>query len=298
MSEHHHSHHVSGKKLFITILLNVVITLSQVVGGLMSGSLALLSDAVHNLSDVLALVIAYVANRLSLRPSSETKTFGYKRAEILATLFNASALIGIAVFIMIEAIHKLYYPEVVNSIWVIALGGLSIVLNVVSVLLIKDDAHHNMNMRAAYLHLLTDVMTSVAVVVGGLLIYFFELYWVDPVVSILIALYLVKASLGLVRESGGILMQFTPNEVDINAVVAKVLEEKAILNIHHIHLWQLDDHHVHLEAHLDFRENLTLEVSSLIVSELTACVKSSFNITHVTFQTEFNIKDDKTLLSC
>ena len=298
MSEHHHSHHVSGKKLFITILLNVVITLSQVVGGLMSGSLALLSDAVHNLSDVLALVIAYVANRLSLRPSSETKTFGYRRAEILATLFNASALIGIAVFIMIEAAHKLYHPEVVNSVWVIALGVLSIVLNAVSVLLIKDDAHHNMNMRAAYLHLLTDVMTSVAVVVGGLLIYFFELYWVDPVVSVLIALYLVKASVGLVLESGGILMQFTPDDVDINAVVAKVLEEEAILNIHHIHLWQLDDHHVHLEAHLDFRENLTLEVSSHIVSQLVVRVKNSFKITHITFQTEFNTKDDKALLSC
>jgi len=153
MSEHHH-HEVSGKNLFITIILNIIITLSQIVGGIFSGSLALLSDAVHNFSDVLALAIAYFANRLASRPNSESKTFGYKRAEILAALFNSSVLIGIALFLIIEAFHKFYHPAVVHSIWVIALGTFSIVLNALSVLLVKDDAHDNMNIKAAYLHLL------------------------------------------------------------------------------------------------------------------------------------------------
>ena len=297
MSEHNHSHNVSGKKLFITILLNVFITLSQVVGGIMSGSLALLSDAVHNLSDVLALIIAYVANRFAMRPSSETKTFGYKRAEILATLFNASALIGIAVFLIVEAFHKLYHPEVVNSIWVIALGGLSIVLNAISVLLIKDDAHHNMNMRAAYLHLLTDVMTSVAVVVGGLLIYLFEIYCVDPLVTLLIAFYLIWASVSLVGESSAILMQFVPKEISIQELEMVVLKEEAIVNIHHIHLWRLDDKHIHMEAHLDFKENLTLERSNQVLMALENQLKQKFSITHMTFQSEYNRKDSKSLVA-
>jgi len=138
MSEHHHE--VSGKNLFITIVLNIIITLSQIVGGIYSGSLALLSDAMHNFSDVLALFIAYFANRLAARPNNESKTFGYKRAEILAALFNASVLIGIAIFLIVEAFHKFYHPEPINSVWVIGLGALSIVLNAASVMLVKDDA--------------------------------------------------------------------------------------------------------------------------------------------------------------
>ncbi len=197
MSEHHH-HNVSGKNLFITIVLNIIITLSQIVGGILSGSLALLSDAMHNFSDVLALFIAYFANRLAARPNNATKTFGYKRAEILAALFNVSVLIGIAIFLIIEAFHKFYHPEAINSIWVIGLGTLSIVLNAASVLLVKEDAHDNMNIKAAYLHLLTDVMTSVAVVFGGVLMYYFGLFWIDPVISACVAVYLIWASFGLV----------------------------------------------------------------------------------------------------
>lgn len=208
MQEHHHP--VSGKNLFITIILNVIITVAQIIGGIFSGSLALLSDALHNFSDVLALLIAYVANRLAARPNNKDKTFGYKRAEILATLFNASVLIGIGVFLIFESFDKFYNPEIIDSAWVIALGVLSIVLNAVSLLLVKDDAHNNMNIRAAYLHLLTDVMTSVIVVVGGLLMYFYQLYWLDPIASLIIATYLIWASIGLVKESSSILMQFTP----------------------------------------------------------------------------------------
>ena len=125
MSEHHH-HEISGKNLFITIILNIFITLSQIIGGVYSGSLALLSDASHNFSDVLALIIAYVANKLAKRPRTKSETFGYKRAEILAALFNASVLIGIAILLIIEAVKKFIYPEAVNSLWVIGLGLLSI----------------------------------------------------------------------------------------------------------------------------------------------------------------------------
>jgi len=292
MSEHHH-HDVSGKNLFITIILNIIITLSQIVGGIISGSLALLSDAMHNFSDVLALLIAYWANRLAARPNSESKTFGYKRAEILAALFNASVLIGIAIFLIIEAFHKFYHPEAINSIWVIGLGALSIVLNAASVLLVKDDAHDNMNIKAAYLHLLTDVMTSVAVVGGGVLMYYFELFWIDPVISALIALYLIWASIGLVKESSAILMQFTPEGVNIEEVIASIEEESEIANVHHIHIWKLDDNHIHLEAHLDFNEDITLSASNQVIDTLEKKLHDTFDVEHTTFQCEFNRDDSK-----
>ncbi len=296
MSHHHHHHEVSGKNLLITIILNIIITVSQIIGGIISGSLALLSDAMHNFSDVLALVIAYGANRLATRPSSKTRTFGYKRAEILATLFNASVLIGIALFLIVEAFHKLYHPESVDSVWVIGLGLLSIVLNVLSVLLVKDDAHHNMNIKAAYLHLLTDVMTSVAVVLGGVLMYYFELFWIDPVISVVIALYLLSASWGLIRESTAVLMQFAPESVDLDELEQIIIAYDEIENVHHIHLWRLSDHAIHLEAHLDFKDDLTLSASESIIESLEKELHESFKITHTTFQCEYARDDNKAVI--
>ena len=295
MSEHHH-HEVSGKNLFITILLNIVITLSQIIGGIFSGSLALLSDAIHNFSDVLALIIAYVANRLAARENSASKTFGYKRAEILATLFNASVLIGIAIFLIIESFHKFYHPEAINSIWVIGLGSLSIVLNAASVLLVKNDAHDNMNIKAAYLHLLTDVMTSVAVVGGGVLMYYFNLFWIDPLISAMIAVYLIWASIGLVKESSAILMQFTPKEIELSKVIERIQADKAIANVHHIHVWKLSDHRIHLEAHLDFREDILLSESNSVLIQLEKMLHENFDIEHTTFQCEFDRDDNKELI--
>jgi len=292
MSEHHH-HEVSGKNLFITIILNIIITLSQIIGGIFSGSLALLSDAMHNFSDVLALIIAYGANRLAAKENTKEKTFGYKRAEIIAALFNASVLVGIGLFLIIEAFHKFYDPEPINSVWVIALGVLSIVLNAASVLLVKEDAHDNMNIKAAYLHLLTDVMTSVAVVVGGLLMYYFKIFWVDPLVSVVIAIYLLWASVGLIKESTAILMQFTPKEIDLDAIENTVIQETKIDNAHHIHVWKLDDHRIHLEAHLDFNENISLQEATEVIDRLEAMLSETFHITHTTFQCEYNRCDNK-----
>jgi len=289
MSEHHHHHHdVSGKNLFITIVLNVIITVSQIVGGIISGSLAM-----HNFSDVLALVIAYTANRLAKRPRNEAKTFGYKRAEILAALFNASVLIAIAIFLIVEAFHKFYHPEPINSIWVIGLGVLSIVLNSLSVLLVKDDAHDSMNIKAVYLHLLTDVLTSVAVVGGGVLMYYFGIFWIDPLISALIAFYLIWASFGLVKESSAILMQFAPQNIDIDKLVEAIEALPEIKNAHHIHIWKLDEHNIHLEAHLDFNENLTLLQSNKVIDTLEHKLHNNFDIEHCTFQCEYNRDDNK-----
>jgi len=296
MSEHHH-HAVSGKNLLLTIILNIIITISQIIGGILSGSLALLSDAMHNFSDVLSLVVAYIANRLAARPNTQEKTFGYKRAEILAAFFNAAVLIGIGIFLIIEAFHKFYNPENINSVWVIALGALSIVLNALSLFLIKDDTHDNMNMKAAYLHLLTDVMTSVAVVIGGLLMYYFNLFWVDPLISVLIAFYLIWASIGIVKESIFILMQFAPSNIDINDVTQTIQKNENIENAHHIHLWKLNDKMVLLEAHLDFYKNLTLEETNKIIDDLEEILHHRFEITHTTFQCEYKRDDDKSMIN-
>lgn len=290
MSEHHHHHHhVSGKNLFVAIILNLTITVAQIIGGIFSGSLALLSDALHNFSDVLTLVIAYVANRLSHKEHTESKTFGYKRAEIIAAFFNTSVLMAVAFFLIYESYQKLMHPESVDSLIVVWLGVLSIFLNALGVLLVKDDADHNMNIKAAYLHLLSDMVTSVAVVVGGLLMYFYEIYWVDPLVSMIIALYLIGASWSLMKISLSVLMQFTPAGIEVQDVIKKIKEtQNKIENVHHIHLWQLDDHHIFLEAHLNLNENISIGECSVILDSLEQVLKEDFDITHTTFQCEYN----------
>jgi cobalt-zinc-cadmium efflux system protein len=293
---HHHSHHFSGKKLLIAIILNSIITGAQIVGGILSGSLALLSDALHNFSDVLSLLISYVAHRIAHKKGDLTRTFGYKRAEILATLFNASALIAIGLYLIYEAIVRLFAPEAVDSQWVIWLGLLGIVVNGGSILLLHRDSAHNMNIKAAYLHLLGDVLTSVAVVLGGILIAVWEIYWIDPIISILIALYLIYASLDLVRESSSILMQFAPVQSDLQDIAQSVGEIDPVANIHHIHLWRLDDHTLFLEAHIEFKENLRLTDTAEVLEEIESLLKERYGITHTTLQAEYRRCENEALL--
>ena len=182
---HHHSHQhgqLSGNRLLFSIVLNIIITASQIIGGIISGSLALISDAVHNLSDVISLIISYAANLLSNKKKQTLhQTFGFKRAEIIAAFINSSTLIVIAVFLAIEAIKRLNETREIESNLVIWLAFIAILGNGLSVLLLKKDANHNLNMKSAYLHLITDMLTSVAVLAGGLLVKYYEIFWLDAI---------------------------------------------------------------------------------------------------------------------
>ncbi|WP_345972752.1 cation diffusion facilitator family transporter [Sulfurimonas diazotrophicus] len=293
MSGHHHSHDISGTKLLIAVALNILITIAQVAGGLIAGSLALLSDALHNFSDVMALLISWFAHRISHKEADSSRTFGYKRAEIVAALFNASVLAGIGVYLVYASVMRLLYPEPVLSSWLIWMGLLGIVVNGGSIFLLESDARGNMNIRAAYLHLLGDVLTSVAVVLGGVAIALWDIYWIDPLISIIIAVYLIAASAGLIKESTGVLMQFAPADVELDAVADTVCGDPAIAGIHHVHLWRLSDHAVHFEAHLDFAEDLPLSRVTQTVEALEKRLRERFGITHTTFQCEYGRDDDK-----
>lgn len=296
--EQHHHHDLSGRKLFIAIVLNGIITVAQVAGGIIAGSLALLGDALHNFSDVMALLISWFAHRISGKEADRTRTFGYRRAEIVAALFNASVLAGISVYLIYASVVRLIHPEPVLSEWVIWMGLLGIVVNGGSLFLLEADASGNMNIRAAYLHLLGDVLTSVAVVLGGVAIALWQVFWIDPLISIAIALYLIYASLNLVRESTGVLMQFAPDSVDLRELEEAVLAERSVANVHHIHLWRLSDSAIHLEAHLDFRDDLPLSEATRTIERLETLLHARFGIAHTTFQSEYGRDDDKSLIAC
>ena len=297
---HNHSHHnhsnLQGRNLLISIFLNILITAAQVVGGIVSGSLALLSDALHNFSDVISLVVSYVANKLSKKKASLQKTFGYKRAEILAAFINASTLIIVAVLLIIEAIKRFQNPQEIESNLVIWLSVIGILGNGFSVLLLKKDSEVNMNMKSAYLHLLTDMMASVAVLVGGLLMKFYNAFWVDSVLTFLIAIYLIWMGYDLLKSSTKVLMLFTPEEIPINKIVKAINNLEGIKNTHHIHVWQLNEEEIHFEAHIDFEKNITLSEFDKTLNTIEEILFHKFEINHVNIQPEFGKCDDKDVI--
>ena len=297
---HNHSHHnhgnLQGRNLLISIFLNIVITAAQVVGGIISGSLALLSDALHNFSDVISLVVSYVANKLAKKKASIQKTFGYKRAEILAAFINASTLIIVAVLLIIEAIERFQNPQEIESGLVIWLSGIAIVGNGLSVLLLKKDSEANMNLKSAYLHLLTDMMASVAVLIGGLLMKFYNVFWVDSVLTFLIAIYLIWMGYSLLKTSTKVLMLFTPEDIPIDKIVSEINSLEGIKNTHHIHVWQLNEEEVHFEAHIDFEKDIQLSEFDDILHEIEEILFHKFEINHVNIQPEFGKCDDKDVI--
>ncbi len=297
-SHHNHEHPtVSGRNLLITILLNVVITIAQLIGGFMSGSLALLSDAVHNLSDVLSLIISYAANLLSRRKKQNlSQTFGYKRAEIIAAFFNAATLIVIALFLAVEAIKNLKNPVEIESSIVIWLAFIGILGNGLGVLFLKKDAKNSLNMRSAYLHLLTDMLTSVAVMIGGIMMKMYQVYWVDAVLTIIISVYLIYMSWRIFVDSLKILMLFAPDHIIIKDIENEILALQKVKNIHHVHVWQLNDHKIHFEAHIEFTKDVKLSEFDTICEKIEHILDDKFGIYHSNLQPEYDRDDTKDLI--
>ncbi len=296
---HSHSHthsDLKGRNLVISIILNIVITLAQVIGGLLSGSLSLLSDALHNFSDVISLIVSYIANKLSGKAASLQKTFGYKRAEILAAFVNAAALIIVAIYLIKEAIIRFQNPQVIESGLVIWLSLVAIIGNGFSVLLLKKDSESNMNMRSAYLHLLTDMMASVAVLIGGLLMKYYQIFWVDSILTFTIALYLIVMGFDLLKDSFRVLMLFTPDTIHIKEIVDDIQKIKEIKNVHHVHIWQLNEDEIHLEAHIDFKNDISLSRFDKILHSIEDLVHDNYGINHVNIQPEFGKCDHKDVI--
>ncbi len=296
---HSHSHNhkdLIGKKLLISIVLNIVITVAQVIGGLVSGSLSLLSDALHNFSDVISLIVSYVASRLSKQKASIGRTFGYKRAEILAAFINASTLIIVAVLLIIEAVKRFKNPQEVESGLVIWLSFVAIIGNGLSVLLLRKDSKNNINMRSAYLHLLTDMLASVAVLIGGLLMKYYQIFLVDSLLTLLIALYLIWVGFDLLKTSTKMLMLFTPDDINIKHVVTAVNKLPKVSKLHHVHIWNLSDDELHLEAHLDLKEDISTTAFNDLLLDIENVLHKEFNINHVTIQPEFNKEDPKEVI--
>jgi len=284
-SHHHHSADVSGGRLFITIMLNFLITVVEIIGGIISGSLSLISDAFHNFSDGIAVIISYVAIWLNRRPNDENYTFGYKRAEIIAAVFNASVLIGISFYLFFEAYQRLMNPSVVKGGLMIIVASIGLAANIAGTLLLKSGSKDSMNIRSVYLHLLSDAVSSFGVILGGIFIYFYNIYWLDPVITVFISIYIIKESWGIVKDAVSVLMMGAPNDISINDIETKLMTLNGIKNIHHVHLWRVNEKDIHFEAHAKV-ENTLVSNTEKLLEKIETVMHEKFNINHVTLQFE------------
>lgn len=292
---YHKAYSIRKKNLILTIVINIAITVAQIIGGFISGSLALISDALHNFTDVVSLVISYVASIFSYKEASENKTFGYKRAEIIAAFVNACSLLVIAIFLVVEAGQRFFNPTSIEADLVIWLSLVAIIGNGLSVYILHKDAKSNLNIRSSYLHLFTDLLGSIAVLIGGLLMKFYSLFWIDAVLTLIIAVYLIVVGFQLAKKAFSVLMLFTPPEIEVDKLIVEVNKIDRVKHIHHIHIWQLNDDEVHLEAHVDFEEDIKLSEFDDILLLIEVEVEK-FGINHINIQPEFEKPDNKNII--
>jgi cobalt-zinc-cadmium efflux system protein len=258
-SHHHHHHHIDPKsgdgRMALAVGVNILLTVAQIIGGILSGSLALIADALHNLSDALSLFIAFFARKIARRPADDVMTFGYGRAEVVAALINYTSLILVGLWLAFEALMRFLDPQTVDGWLVVGLASLALVIDLVTAWLTFRMATDSVNIRAAFLHNVADALGSVAVIVAGIAILVFDWLWIDPTITLLIAAYILWMVWG---EMGGvirILMLGTPEHLSANDVRSTIMSVDGVNDLHHLKLWSAQEHEIALTAHVVVAQN-------------------------------------------
>ncbi len=282
--DHHHDVETMGdQRLLIAIIINMLLTLAQVVGGIISGSLSLIADALHNFSDASSLLIAVIARKIGRQPPDAFKTFGYKRAEVIAALINLVTLVLIGLYLIYEALWRFYSPQEIEGWIVVIVAGVALVIDVATAMLTYSMSKNSLNIRAAFLHNVSDALASVGVIVAGSLILLYGWYWTDTVMTLAIAGYVLYQAATMLPLTIHILMQGTPENLTIDEVIIAMEKTAGVCNVHHVHVWQIDEHQIALEAHVvitDFAQ--TEQVKTALKAEL----KQRFSIAHSTLEFE------------
>ena len=292
MKERHTHTATTGKHLVIAIALNAVIFVVEFVGGFLTNSLALISDSLHNLSDFFALILSYIALRVVQWKSNSEKSYGYVRVEIFVAFVNATALVLIGMYIIYEGIRRFAHPEPVAGGWMLIIAVVGFVVNTAATLLLKTHSHHDLNMKSAYLHLLTDAVESLAVVVVAGIIAWKDWRILDPIVSIGIGLFIIKSAWSIVAETVHILTEGTPRGIDLHEVAAFIQSFPGVENVHHLHIWGLSSRVRALSAHIVVQDQL-ISKGNKISSQLEQELEHRFGINHPTLQLESSVCEDQ-----
>jgi len=281
-----HNHDTNGRKIAWTIVLNIVITISEYIGGLISGSLALLSDAGHNLSDVISLILSYFGEKISDKKATKKHSFGLKRVETFTALINALSLWAIGVIIIVEAIKRIDSPKSISLGLMLIIAFIGLLGNVFSIMILNKSKENNLNMKAAYLHLFYDAISSVAVIVSAIIIYFSHWIILDIVVSIFIAVMIFWSGFGIIRKTIHIFMQGVPENIDFEEVYQTILKISGVKSIHDIHIWSINSEESFLSCHICTENGKT--DNDRIIQKINAVLEKEYRINHTTIQIEKN----------
>lgn len=297
MHSHDHDRDFNaGKRLAWTIVLNILITIVEVIGGFFASSLSLLSDALHNLSDVFAVLISYFGYRLSQIETTEKRTFGLRRAEVFAALINSVILGFLSFFLFKEAFLRLSRPHPIKEEVVFVVGAIGLAGNLASMYLLFDKHRRSLNVYSAFLHMFADALSSVGVVAGAIIIRLTGFYLIDSLLGFAIGSYVLYESFKLLKESAGILMQVAPKNIDVQEVKREVEKIDGVSNVHHVHLWALTDREIFFEAHVELSEDIKVSEACKKIKAIESVLKERFGISHTTIQVEFKACTDKSLI--
>lgn len=283
---HHHIDPQAGdRRVFAAIAVNLALTVAQIVGGLLSGSLALIADAMHNFSDAIALIIAFGARKIARRPRDAEMTFGYGRVEVVAALINYTTLIVIGLYLLYEAAMRFADPQPVDGWLIVIIAGLALIVDAVTAALTYAMSKSSVNIRAAFLHNVADALGSIAVIVAGTLILLYDWRLIDPVVTVMIAGYILWQSFREIGPVIRILMLGSPPEIETGAVLNAMRGIDGVAGIHHAHFWQMDEHRAALDAHVVIAEGRWSDADA-VKARIRAVLADRFDITHTTLELE------------
>ena len=289
MGHGHHHHHVDpeagDRRVFAAIAVNVGLTVVQIVGGILSGSLALIADALHNFSDAVSLIIAFGARKIARRSSDADMTFGYGRVEIVAALINYTTLIVIGLYLLYEATMRFADPQPVAGWLIVVIAGVALIVDAATALLTYTMSKSSVNIRAAFLHNVADALGSLAVIVAGTLILLYDWLLVDPIVTVMIAGYILWQSFREIGPVIRILMLGSPPDIETRGVLDAVREVPGVTGIHHAHFWQMDEHRAALDAHVVIEEGRWNDADA-IKERIKTTLSDRFDIEHTTLELE------------
>jgi cobalt-zinc-cadmium efflux system protein len=288
---------MKNPKIIIAIVINIIITFFEVMVGVFIGSLALISEALHNFSDVGALSLSWWGEKVKEKGNTKYKTYGYKRAEILIAFFNSLVLLAVVVFVLVEAVQRLFHPSQITGSWMIVASLVALVGNGIATYLLEKDAHKNLNLKSAWLHSLQDALFSLGVVAGAILIYFFHWYIVDPIISIILSVYIFKEVYELLKQALNILMESVPTDIDFEKVRTALEKFSKVKAANDIHIWQTDSNSRFLSAHLEIENMENGERNDLLIQIRNKILKD-FNISHTTIQMVSATEAERLKLNC
>jgi len=283
---HEHGHDHNGKNIGWAILINIGITVAELIGGMLSGSLALLSDAGHNLSDVISLGLSFLGEKLSNRKATRKHTFGFKRTEIFTALINSLSLVGIAFFIVVEALKRISEPPQLALGLMLGVATIGLLGNLLSMVIVGKSRGSNLNVKAAYLHLLYDALSSVAVILSGVIIFLTGWVILDLAASLLIAGLVLWSGLGVVKKTIHIFMQGVPEHLEFDRILEDILAVPGVESVHGLHIWSIDSSDVFLSCHVCLRERDGKADTNRIIQTINKVLAQNYHIHHTVIQAE------------